>query len=122
MQKELLAVREGLNPLRKRRQKELMKDKSDENELDKVKKLFAHFSAKELQLLHELERLETRPAGEKWGTAPDTWWQAAHLVWGVSSILWPEDPLAPEFPGRGSGCNGPPSGLASTNRAQARMR
>ena len=83
MQRELLAVRKGLEPLRTRRREELMKDEVDEAELDELNSLIAHDSANELQLLRELERLEDRPAGEQWGPAPDAWWQAAHLVWGL---------------------------------------
>ena len=82
MQRELLAVRKGLEPLRTRRREELMKDEVDEAELDELNSLIAHDSAEELQLLRELERLETRPAGEQ--SAPDAWWQAAHLVWSLS--------------------------------------
>ena len=59
MQKELLAVREGLKPLWKRRQEELMKDELDDTELRQVKSLIAHYSRKELQLLRELKRLAT---------------------------------------------------------------
>ena len=67
VQKRLRAVRRSLQPLQKRQQEEVLKDEPDKTVLDQLKEDIAPLDAKELQLLRERERLETRPEGEQHG-------------------------------------------------------
>ena len=96
MQEELEAVRDSLDPLQKKQVEELMKDKYDGTLVDQLHEAIAPLAAAELELLDRRMMLETQPEGEQWGTAPDAWRQAAHLVLGP--FLRPEDRLPPEFP------------------------
>ena len=73
VQEELLAVRQSLQPLQKRQQKELLKDKPDQAVLKDLKEAIAPLVAELQQLLDERKMLETQPEGEQWGTAPDAW-------------------------------------------------
>ena len=122
VQEELLAIRQSLEPLQKLEREELAKDEPNYTKLDRLERAIAGLDAKELELLRERGRLETQPEGEQRGTAPDTWWQAAHLVLGRVSILRQEDRLAPEIPGSGGGCGGPPAGLGGTSRGRGHAR
>ena len=73
VQEELLAVRQRVEPLQKRQQKELLKDKPDQAVLKDLKEAIAPLVAELQQLLDERIMLETQPKGEQWGTAPDAW-------------------------------------------------
>ena len=83
VQEELLAVRQSVEPLQKRQQKELLKDKPNETMLDRLERAIAPLAAEQQQLLEVWKLLETQPKGEQWGTAPDAWWQPT-LCWAHS--------------------------------------
>ena len=76
---ELQAVWESLDPLQEKQVEELMKDKPDWSLLNHLHEAIAPLAAAELELLDRRTML-TQPEGEQWGTAPDAWSQAAHLV------------------------------------------
>ena len=73
VQEELLAVRQSLQPLQKRQQTELLKDKPNKAMLKELKEAIAPLAAEQQQLLDERIMLETQPKGEHWGTAPNAW-------------------------------------------------
>ena len=73
MQEELLAVRQRVEPLQKKQQKELLKDKPKMAVLEELNKAIAPLVAEQQQLLKERGMLGTQPGGEQWGTAPDAW-------------------------------------------------
>ena len=73
VQEELLAIRQRVEPLQKRQQKELIKDKPDQAMLERLERAIAPLAAEQQQLLDERIMLEGQPKGEQWGTAPDAW-------------------------------------------------
>ena len=73
VQEELLAVRQRVEPLQKKQQKELLKGAPDESLLIHLKEAIAPLAAIEQKLLEERGMLGTQPQGEQWGTAPDAW-------------------------------------------------
>ena len=73
IQEELLAIRQSLQPLQKRQQKELLKDRPNKTMLKDLKGAIAPLDAKELELLRQRRLLQTQAGGELWGMAPDAW-------------------------------------------------
>ena len=93
-----------------------MKAKPNKTYLELLEEAMWPLVDQEQRLLGFWDRQARLFKGEQWATAPDGWWQAAHLVLGP--FLQPENPSAPDFSGGGGGCSGPPAGLDSTRRGQ----
>ena len=85
----LKSVRQSLQPLQKRQQTKLLKDKPNKAVLKELKEAIAPLVAEQQQLLEVWKMLKTQPEGEQWGTAPDAWptlYWAHSASWGQRTI------------------------------------